>query len=277
MGGGRISACVLLVLGAGAGCETFTQDIGALGESIKAVSPPEAARMMMDTNDPDSRRKGTVFISNSPFGGTDAYMAWYRDRIEVEDNALVRGALVTALGRWGEPSDAPAIAARLEDDNDYVRWEAARALQRIHNPAVVPHLLRVVRDVEEDTDVRTDAAVALGMYPQDNVFQGLVAAVDAPQLSINAAAAKSLNTLTGQSLGMDPEAWLDWYNGVAQPFADQQEYLFPTYQRKESFLEKLAFWSRKPYEQPAPPAGLKPPARRTYQDSDEAPHDETGG
>ena len=265
------------MLGAAVGCETFAQDIGALGESISAVSPPEAARMMMDTNDPDSRRKGTVFISNSPFGGTDAYMAWYRDRIGVEDNALVRGAVVTALGRWGEPSDAPAIAARLEDDNTYVRWEAARALQRIHNPAVVPHLLRVVRDNNEDTDVRTDAAVALGMYPQDRVFQGLVAALDAPQLSINAAVAKALYMLTGQELGMDSGAWLDWYNGVAHPFADQQEYLFPTYQREASFLEKLAFWSRKSYEQPAPPAGLEAPARSTYQDSDKAPHDETGG
>ncbi len=279
MGGVRtvILAWAVGLLAAAVGCETFTQDLNSLGSAIMPVSPEQAARWMVDPNDPDNRRKGTVLISNSPFGGAEAYVTWYRDRIAVEANALVRAALVTALGRWGEPSDAPVIAARLADDNLYVRWEAAKALQRIHNPAVVPDLLRVMRNDDEDTDVRTAAAVALGQYPQDRVFQVLVAALDAPQLSINEAARKSLGTLTGESLGLDPEAWLAWYNGAAAPFAGQQEYLFPTYQRDETLLEKLAFWSKKSYEQPAPPAGLKPPPRETYQSSDEAPSDETGG
>jgi hypothetical protein len=63
---------------------------------------------------------------------------------------------------------------------------------------------------------------------------------------------------------------------VDDPFAGKLQYTFPTYQRDETFMEKLAFWSEKAWEQPAPPAGLDKPERRTYPDSDEPAPDDTG-
>lgn len=286
MGGGRTLHCRLPALIAGgvcavaipAGCDTMRQDFGEF--SLKAITPAEAARMMMDTSDPDNRRMGTVLISNSPFGGADVYVTWYRDSVEAEPDPLVRAVSVSALGRHGKPDDAVVIALRLDrnkEDQFQVRWEAAKALQRLHNPAVVPALLATLRDDDEESDIRVAAAVALGQYPQDRVFQGLVAALDTPQLSINEAARQSLETLTGKDLGLEPAPWLHWYNGVANPFAGQKEYLYPTYQREETFLEKLAFWSKPVYEQPAPPAGLEQPARRTYPDSDEKTAADEGG
>lgn len=259
-----------------AGCSTAGQDLSEFGDSLTPTSPGEAARMMVDPYDPDSRRQGTVLIANSPFGGADAYMAVYRDMVSNEPDPLARAEAITALGRYGRPDDAPAIAANLGDERYQVRWEAAKALQRIHNPQVVGLLLRVLLNRDEQPDIRVATAVALGQYPQDRVFQGLVGALDAPGLAINAAARDSLNTLTGQEFGLDPKPWLEWYNGTDEPFADQQEYLYPTYQRDETFLEKLAFWSKKAYEQPSPPAGDESSVRRTYQD-DEGPADETGG
>ncbi len=104
-----------------------------------------------------------------------------------------------------------------------------------------------------------------------------VAALDSQHLSINESARQSLETLTGTDHGLEPGSWIHWYKGVKDPFADQQEYLYPTYYREETFLEKLAFWSSTTYEQPAPPAGLESSARRTYQDTDETAADETGG
>jgi HEAT repeat protein len=252
------------------------QDLSEFGQALKPVTPSEAARMMVDPHDPDSRRAGTVLISNSPFGGADAYVAVYRDRVANETDPLAKAASITALGRYGVPEDAPAIAACLGDEQYQVRWEAVKALQRLHNPAVVTDLLRILRNGGEQPDVRVAAAVALGQYPRDRVFQGLVEALDAPELAVNAAARTSLATLTGQNHGLYANAWLSWYNAAEQPFEGQQEYLYPTYQRPETFLEKLAFWSSKTYEQPAPPAGLRPPQRRTYQD-EEVPADETGG
>ncbi len=188
----------------------------------------------------------------------------------------MKAAALTALGRYGRPPDAPPIAECLSDENVQVRRAAAAALQRIHNPAVVPDLLFVLHHAEDDDDARVATAIALGQYPQDRVFQGLVAALEIRQLAINEAARKSLQTLTGQDFGLEPEAWLKWYNEVDDPFAGQEEFLYPTYQRKESFLEKLAFWSSPTWETPAPPTGLEAPKRRTYSDSDE-PADETGG
>jgi hypothetical protein len=270
------TGAVLVVVWGLAGCSTAGQDLGELGAALTPVTPSEAARMMWDEYDPDNRRQGITLIANSPFGGADPYVNTYRDRVAHETDPLVKAASITALGRYGGPDDAPPIAACLKDEQFQVRWEAAKALQRLHNPAVVADLLRILRHLDEQPDIRVAAAIALGQYPQDRVFQGLVEALDARELAINSAAGMSLSTLTGQDFALDSAAWLQWYKEAEHPFADQQEYLFPTYQREETFLEKLAFWSSKTYEQPAPPAGLRPAARQTYQD-DEVPADETGG
>ena len=266
---GRLGPAALL-LGAAAGCETVSQDLSSFGESIMPTTPQQAARMMIDPHDPDNRRRGTVLISNAPFGGAESYLSMYRDRVRSEQDPLVKAASIAALGRFGSPGDAPAIAACLAPKEDLqVRWEAAKALQRIHDTAVVPDLLLALHRDEEHPDVRVAAAVALGQYPQDNAFQGLVEALDQPQLAINEAARQSLKTLTGQDFGLDPEPWLRWYNGAAAPFAGQGEYLYPTYRRRTTILEKLAFWSHKTFEQRGRPAGLEPPPRRTYEDGQE--------
>jgi hypothetical protein len=259
-----------------AGCSTAGQDLSDFGNSLTPTSPGEAARMMVDPYDPDNRRKGTVLIANSPFGGADAYLAVYREMVINEPDPLARAEAITALGRYGGPDDAVAIAANLGDEWFQVRWAAAKALQRIHNPLAVGPLLGVLLNRDEQPDIRVAAAVALGQYPQDRVFQGLVGALDAPGLAINASARESLATLTGQAFGLDPKPWLTWYNEADEPFADQQEYLYPTYRREKTFFEKLAFWTKKAYEQPSPPAGADSSGRRTYQD-DEGPADETGG
>ncbi len=282
MGGGRRVHCRIgglvtvgvWVLAVVAGCETMRQDISEI--SLASTTPSEAARMMMDTTDPDNRRQGTVLIANSPFGGVDIYVTWYRDSVQSEPNPLVKAVCVSALGRHGTPEDAVPIALCLEDEQFQVRWEAAKALQRLHYPAVVPVLLATLRDDDEESDIRVAAAIALGQYPQDRVFQALVAALDTMQLSINEASRRSLETLTGEDHGLEPPPWLRWYNGVSNPFAGQKQYRYPTYHREESFLEKLAFWSSRSYEEPAIPTGLEQGGRRTYSDSDEVATDEGG-
>jgi hypothetical protein len=260
------------------GCETLGQDFRELGEAIMPVTPSQAAHMMVDPHDADNRLKGTVAIAGSPFGGADPYLKLYRDRVMYETNALVKAASITALGRYGGPQDAPAIAACLAHESAVVRWEAAKALQRIHDPQVVPELLRALRNPEEDPSVRLATAIALGQYPQDRVFQGLVGALEAIELGVNEAARGSLDTITGQDLGLDPRRWLAWYAGRSDPFAGRREYRYPTFQRRESLLEKLAFWSSPTFEQPGTPAGLGDDSkRRTYPEDAEPVDHEAGG
>lgn len=267
-----------VILSAG-GC--VMEDFTSLGDSFTTKNPSEAARMMFDPHNPDNRREGTVLVSNSPFGGGDVYIAAYRDMVEHETDSMVRAAAIRALARHGAPDDAALIAVHLEDVNDQVRWEAAKGLQRLHNTEVVPSLLATVRSKDEIADVREAAVTALGQYPQDRVVQGLIEALRARELSVNVAAERSLQLLTGQAHGLDPLAWFAWYReaavaGVA--FDGGSEYLYPVYARDETFLEKVNIFSNRVYEQPAPPAGLRSASgRRTYDDDAEDASATEGG
>ncbi|UCD74210.1 MAG: HEAT repeat domain-containing protein [Phycisphaerales bacterium] len=264
-------ACSVLL----AGCATIGQDLNALGRSLVPPTPREAAQKMLNPHDPDDRREGTVLLSNSTFGGVEVYVRAYRDGVTYENDPLAKAAFVRALARHGTVDDAPLIASQLTHEHYQVRWEAAKGLQRLHNPAVVGDLLRVLGDDVEDADIRLEVAVALGQYAEDRVFQGLISALDARELAVNLAAEQSLRTLTGQSLGPDPRMWLAWYDAAEEPFAGEQDYLYPTYSRRQSWLEKLAFWSSPVVEYPAPPAGLRPSTeRRTYE---EEQGEESGG
>ncbi|MHC4947731.1 MAG: HEAT repeat domain-containing protein [Planctomycetota bacterium] len=258
-----------------AGCDSIGQSLEGMAEAMRPKTPGEAAREMVDPHDPDKRREGTLLIANSPFGGGEVYVRAYRDMVQNEPDPIVRAVAIRALGRHGQPDDARLVARHLESEHEQVRWEAAKALQRLHYPAVVPQLLKTMREEDGSIQVRVAAASALGQYPQDRVVQGLVGALDDRALSLNLAAMQSLQALTGQSLGLDPRDWLAWYEGASAAgtaFAMQQEYRFPTYRRDRSWMEKLAFWSSQTYEQPGVPIGLRPDSeRRTYEDAEPAP------
>lgn len=236
-----------------------------MGASLFPPTPAEAARWMFDPYDPDRRREGMVLISNSTFGGDEVYLRAYRDMVQNDPDPGVRAVAIRALAKWGTGPDAKLIAVHLADPSRIVRWEAAMGLQRLHDPAVVPDLLKTLDNDTEDVDVRAAAATALAQYPEDRVFQGLIAALDAPELSVNLAAEQSLKTLTEHEFGLDPDPWLAWYRTQQAPFADPNEFRYPTYTREENFFEMLAFWSKKQWETPAPPAGSQSQGpRSTY-------------
>ncbi len=277
IGSAALVWCMAMIWGL-TGCDTISQDLSAFTEELLPPTPSEAVVDMIDPNDPDKRRRGTLLIANSPFGGGEPYLKIYRDMAIHERDPLAKAAALAALGRHGVPDDGPILAASLDDQNRQVRWAAAQALQRIHNVAVVGDLLDVLRKDDEHTDTRIAAAVAVGQYPQDRVFQVLINALDDRELALNLAAQRSLKTLTGEDFALERLAWYQWYNNTAEPFAGRREYLYPTYQRGETWMERLAFWSTTTYEQPAPPAGLRPQGeRRTYEDDDELKPDEPGG
>ncbi len=244
-----------MVLVIAPGCGAAGQDIDDLFRSIVPPSPGEAARDMLDPNDADRRRRGVVLIANSYFADEDAYVRTYRNYAQTDEDPLVRAAATEALGRHGDPEDAAILAAQLRHDHEQVRWAAARGLQRLHNPAVIGSLVRVLGDEEEEPDVRAAAAVALGQYRSHRAVEGLVAALETRHLSVNLMAQRSLRILTGQDFGMDRRAWIDWYDATDEPFAQGVAYLYPTYSRDETLLEKFAFWTNLEFEEPAPPRG----------------------
>ena len=256
-------------LGPLGGCASVGADIEDSFGGLFPPSPTQAVLWTTDT-DPDLRRRGVLLLGNAVFGGEEPYVRLYRDYAANERNPLVKAAAIRALARHGEVADARLIAAQLADASRQVRWEAARGLQRLHDPAVVPDLLDRVRDPDEDVQVRVAAITALGQYGSDRVFQGLVSALEAPQLAVNRAAVDTLAQLTGEDFGIDPQAWLAWYQ-EARPGGDAlagaSEFTYPTYDRPPTWLEQIAFWNPPVREFPGPPLGLEPGgARETYED-----------
>lgn len=264
----RGSAAVVVSLGVAAllagGCERNAQQAAAQSNSIFGLfAPPkpiDAARDMVDPFDPDKRFRGTNLIANAPFGGEDVYLRIYEDQVANDPDLGVRAVAANALALHGGPEHAPMIAPLLAPENDVlVRLEAARALQRLHNPGVVPALIAAAAPrTEPDARVRAEACVALGQYAENRVLQALVAGVDDDALVVNTAARRSLFVLTGQDFGDDQRAWLTFIRDTPNPFAQRGEYLYPVFSRDKYWYEYIPLIPPPPNETPAAPAGMTP-------------------
>jgi len=244
-----------------------TQSESVLG-IFAPPTPAEAAAWAADPYDADKRQRGVILLANAPFGGERPYLRLYEVRMTDED-PIVRAAALKALALHGTSDHAPAIAERLtQDASDAVRREAARALQRIHDPAVVDALLLAIDpDREEDADVRANAARALGQYASPRVAQALIGALNDRRLNVNANALDSLAVLTGEDFGYDSRAWLAWTAETPDLFAGRTTYEYPVFRRDPRIWEfLLPFWDP-PNEVAATPVGM--PAEERGGDPDE--------
>lgn len=253
-----IASTLFVALAALGGCDTIQSDFSQFTESFSQPTPAEAAQWAADPNDRENARRGTVLLANAPWGGATPYVRMYRLYAENKDESpLVRAAALQALGRHGDASDAAIVATGLDSKFRQVRLAAAKALQRLHDPAVADKLWPKLIDRAEDSDVRTEIAIALGQYPTPAVFQALVAALSQRELAVNIAALDSLRSLTGLNLGLDEDAWLTAYASTAAPFANGRIYVYPTFVRRLDVWDYLIFWMPTVFESPDVPIGLK--------------------
>lgn len=256
------------VLCAGAMASACTIDTQPGATSLLQImappSPQYAAELALDEYDPDRRYRGTILLANMSFGGEAVYLELYKDYLDDEDPS-VRSAAVRALANHGEPEHAVLIAERLVDPARIVRLEAARGLQRLHNPAVVGRLLVAIREpdlasgeraTEDDALVRAEAAHALGQYAESRVVQALFSAIADRSLAVNRNALQSLRTLTGQDFGYDRRAWQAWYNETENLFAGRRAYIYPTFQRGRRWMEYVPFVPGPPNEPASTPVGM---------------------
>ncbi|MEM0983561.1 MAG: HEAT repeat domain-containing protein [Planctomycetota bacterium] len=240
------------------GCNTFQDARGARSilDIFAGPSTEDAVALALDEYDPDARFRGITLLSAEPAGGSDTALELYRVAADDTDDG-VRQAGVRALGLHGELSDAPVLIERLDDESRLVRLAAARALQRIHDPEAVPVLIeRTDEQVEPEPVVRAAAAEAMGQYREQRVLQALVRTLDDRSLAVNTAARRSLQTLTGQDLGIETGAWLSWIRQTDDPFQAGQVYTYPGYDRKRLRIEYLPLLPDPPRETPAPPVGM---------------------
>lgn len=267
----RIVAAALTGSALLSGCDTIQSDFSQFTDSFTPPTPAEAAQWAADPNDRENARRGTVLLANAPWGGAEPYLRLYRLYAEESPDPLVRAAALQALGRHGAATDAALVAKSLASPFRQVRLAAAKALQRLHDPAVADLLWPRLVDGAEDADVRTEIAIALGQYPTPAVFQALVAALAQRELAVNVAAVDSLRTLTGQSFGDEENDWLPYFASTSAPFASGRTYLYPTFVRDLDLWDHLLFWVPVNFESPDVPDGLKTiGARRTDNGSMDA-------
>ncbi|MCE2885318.1 MAG: HEAT repeat domain-containing protein [Planctomycetaceae bacterium] len=249
------------------GCDTISSDFSSFAESFTPPTPAQAAQWAADPNDRENARRGTVLLANAPWGGALPYLRMYRLYAEDSLDPLVRAAALQALGRHGDPEDAVLVAKSIASPFRQVRLAAAKALQRLHDPAVADTIWPRLVDGSEDPDVRVELAIALAQYPTPAVFQALVAALSQRELAVNVAAVDSLRTLTGQTIAIDEDAWLAYYASTSTPFATARVYLYPTFVRELDIWDHLLFWQPVVFEQPDVPVGMKVLGTRRTNDA----------
>ena len=223
-----------------------------------------AQRAVMDAGDPwasaDVRRRALSKIVNSTVGGEAVYVSLYRAILrEPGTDPTVAAAAALGLAAHGTPADARLVVPLLESSEGYTRWQAAVALQRLHDPDAVPALATALAE-DDDADARMAAAAALGQYPRRPAFDALLAALDDQDSGVARAALRSLQHITGHTAGDDPAAWLAYADdNVATLFADAEPARYWKYPGPPPWWVKLLLpWtSRGPV--PITPAGYTPP------------------
>ncbi|NBP52363.1 MAG: HEAT repeat domain-containing protein, partial [Actinobacteria bacterium] len=156
---------VAAMLASVAGCDQMSSDFSDASSSIFPPSPAEAGRWAVDDSDPENQRRGVLLLGNSSFGGDPVYINLYRLYIEENSDPVVKATAIQALARHGQPEDAVLVAKQLDSPVEQIRIAAARALQRIHNPAIADQLWKKLIREDESAAVRVELAIALGQYP----------------------------------------------------------------------------------------------------------------
>lgn len=151
----------------------------------------------------------------------------------------VREAAARALGQMGAKGQAAALVKQAGDDAEIsVRVAAMRALGEMKAPEAVDPLIGALND--RDRMIRTTAATALGQIGNRKAVEPLLASLaqndyDTPRAAIEALGAlkdrraieplipflddknlnltawRALQAITGQPLGPDKTAWLQWW------------------------------------------------------------------
>jgi len=268
----------LLTLGCSSGGRSGGDDtspIVGLFESTFPDSPSTVARRAFNVYDADERRRSVNELASAPFGGQPPYLKLYRLLLDDPD-PTVRAACLRALGKHGEPADVARVVPYMNDRTDFVRVEAATALQRLHHEDAVEPLIRALQN-DEHADVRVAAASALAQYPQQRVFQALIGALADREYAVINQSVRSLRTLTGQDYGEDGSKWLAWGEQTGAMFADQKPYYYPQFIAPPTFFDRLQVWRRPKEVVPTEPTGLARDGSPDSPDSPDTPEPLTPG
>lgn len=120
----------------------------------------------------------------------------------------LRTSTAYALAELGSREIGPYLEGELSAESPRRRWNAARLLGRLGDAAHAGALANALTD--EHPTVRLHAAQSLGALRTRDALPQLVALLADPERDVRLAAAASLERITGESHGVDREAWQRW-------------------------------------------------------------------
>ncbi len=174
-----------------------------------------------------------------------------------DDNHLVRGAAVRALGRTHDASVIEALLHALRDKGGVVHDFAIQALTELNHPAAVPHLLQLLAD--KDSDVRRAAALIVGSMGVEAAVPLLIDQLHDGVAGVGHAAAESLGKLG------DPRAIQPLIDAIIPPDADWMMCISASQAlgllRAEAAVPALMNLFRRRWE-PVPGMNTVPPVRK---------------
>jgi len=172
--------------------------------------------------DPRLRREAVLELAERKAGKDSAALALYDQMVKSDPDPFVRAAAVTALGNLGNTEHIPALVHALEDPAEFVRWDAATALDRIVGPdALLPLITHARKD--DSLDVRIAATHALRNYRDSRAVLTLADLMDDPDLSIRTKAHEGLVEIFGFDYGPKARDWVNAHRKEIPPEPVEEE------------------------------------------------------
>ncbi|HTL29732.1 MAG TPA: HEAT repeat domain-containing protein [Tepidisphaeraceae bacterium] len=217
---------LLLLLGFNVGCSSHddTSRFGKVGEFGQKISDYvrgdtalKAAQRMESQYYPDERREGINRLVDRTYGRRPPYTTRYEQIAQYDSDYLVRATAIRALNRSRDAGATDVFVKSLDDPNDLIRLEGAKALGNIPDDRAVPSLVKISESTGENRDLRIAAVNALKHYKTLQIAKVLIGIVGERDFSVAWQARKSLKAMTGKDLYYDNNAWLQYITGPEKP------------------------------------------------------------
>jgi hypothetical protein len=187
-------------------------------QRINGDTPLKFAREMESKN-ADREREGILKLANYRFARTNPIYAKRWDLIANDRaaDATVQAAAIRAMNHSRDGAHKQSFVDAMDDADEAVRLEAAKALANVPDEKAVPKLIAHLQK-DDDKDVRIACADALREYKTAEVARALVSVLPDRDFGVAFRARESLLLMTGRNFRFDEAKWLDYFARTEKPF-----------------------------------------------------------
>lgn len=170
----------------------------------------QTAPVLVRALDDEHAETRSLAVNLLQYSRTPSVIPYLQTRLQDESCQVKKAALV-ALGHLEAVETVPAIIVVLDDSDKLTRCQAAYVLGVLKDEQAVYPLVRVLKADPYEFARRT-AAVSLGEIGDEDAAPHLIDALEDDAFQVRRASLVALNRITGEQLGIQKEAWNDWWN-----------------------------------------------------------------